>query len=156
MVAKIIELDKVKDLDTFIGKLVTAGLQVEPGPHVVLEDHSELSLISVYRESRLVAHLVVHYITQYYRAVMSNVQSDSEYLEKLLEIKYSGERWNIPVNPVYVVVYDDEILGLLSGYEDNYPVGDAESILNFYRERNPNYRSIPRVVVARLTGDAVE
>lgn len=156
MTTRIVEFHKAKDLNEFVKKLVSAGFQVEPGPHAVLEDHSELAIFTVYRESMTVAHVIAHYITQYYRAVVSDAQTDSEFLQRLIEIKYSGEQWSIPVNPLYIVVYDDTILEFLNSYEDTFPVSDAESLLNSYRERNPNYKTIPRVVVARLTGDTTE
>lgn len=156
MVARVIEFSKARNLEEFIRKLNGLGFHVESGPHVVLEDHSELAVYSVFKESRLVARIVAHYITQYYRAVLSNTSSDTEFLERLLEIKYSGERWSIPVNPLYLVLYSEELLGFLEGYEDEYPVQDGEQIVNTYRERSPNYKLIPRIVVARLAGEPLE
>lgn len=151
MVIKVVEYDKVKNLDKFINELTNSGFRVEPGPHVVLEDHSELCLYRVLRESKLVAYVVAHYITQYYKAVLSSADSDKEFLRKLLEIKYSGETWSTPVNPVYVVLFSDELLEFLNNYKDEYPSEDIAFIVGTYRSRNPNHKLIPRIVIARLT-----
>ncbi|MGC8982989.1 MAG: hypothetical protein ACP5KA_04455 [Desulfurococcaceae archaeon] len=146
----IVELDKVRNLDAFLKKLAERGFQVEASAHVVLEDHSELSLYKVYKNSTLVAYVVAHYITQYYKAVLSEAESDSEFLKKLLEIKHSGERWSAPVNPVYLLTYTSDLSEVISSYEDDYPTREAAELVEVYRSRNPNYRLIPRVVVARL------
>lgn len=147
----VVELGKVKDLDNFVKKLSEAGYVVEHGPHVVLEDHSEITTMKVYRDNNIVAYVVAHYITQYYRAILSNSYGDDQaFLEKLLEIKHSGEKWRVPVNPVYVIVFDEDVSNVLAGYEDRYPTQDAESLVEAYRSKNPDYSRIPRIVVARL------
>ncbi|MEM1816832.1 MAG: hypothetical protein QW432_05590 [Desulfurococcaceae archaeon] len=149
--AKLVEFDKVKDLENFIRKLGEAGYVVERGPHAVLEDHSEITTLKVYMNGRMVAYVVAHYITQYYRAVVSESYSnDQAFLSKLFEIKYSGERWSIPVNPVYIIVFEEGLMSTLEKYEDLYPVQDGEGLVEAYRSKNPNYKVIPRIVVARL------
>jgi hypothetical protein len=148
---RIIEYEKVKNLNEFIGKLSESGYIVEHGPHVVLEDHSELSTIKVSRDDKFVAYIIAHYITQYYRAVLDNSYSnDQSFMEKLLELKYSSEKWSIPVNPLYIVVFDEELLSFLNIYDDTYPVEDGENLVKEYRSRNPHYKSIPRIAVARI------
>ena len=147
----IIELDKVKNLDKFIHKLSESGYLVEHGPHAVLEDHSELSTLKVFKGDKVIAYIIAHYITQYYRAVVDNSYSDDQrFLDKLIELKHSGEKWGIPVNPLYVVVFDEEIMNILRDYEDSFPVEDGENLVNEYKNRNPNYRNIPRIVLARI------
>lgn len=148
---KLVEFDKVKDLENFIKRLNEVGYLVEHGPHAVLEDHSEITTLKVYTGGRIVAYVVAHYITQYYRAVLSESYADDQaFLGKLFEIKYSGERWSIPVNPLYIIVLEEELMNVLESYEDLYPVKDGEELVKAYRSKNPNYKVIPRVVVARL------
>jgi hypothetical protein len=151
-VSRIIVFDKVRNLEKFISELRGLGYVVEYGPHAVLEDHSELTTIKVYRDSKLVAYIIAHYITQYYRAVASaSYEDDKAFLNKLYELKYSGEKWSIPVNPLYIVkLVENELDRLLGSYEDSYPVEDGESLVKAYRERNPNYTRIPRILLARL------
>jgi hypothetical protein len=149
----VIEVRGVKNLDQFIRKLSEHGFSVEPGPHVVLEDHSELAVLRVARGGELRAFVVAHYITQYYRAVLSGSYSDdASYLRELLNIKYSGEKWSIPVNPVYIVVTAQcsELVELVKDYRDEYPVPDGEQLVSAYRSRNPEHALIPRIVVGRL------
>jgi hypothetical protein len=148
---KVVEVGKVRDFNRFLEALKTSGFTIELGPHVVLEDHSELTSIKVFKNRELVAYIIAHYITQYYRAVINgSYESDEKFLDRLYEIKYSGEKWSIPVNPLYVVVFNEEILEILDKYEDQYPVEDGERVVNEYRARNPNYKNIPRVLVARF------
>ncbi|MEM1779765.1 MAG: hypothetical protein QXU22_04695 [Desulfurococcaceae archaeon] len=147
----VFESINVKDLDSFIKKLQDNGYVIVYGPHAVLEDHSEISVIKIYKGSELVAIAVAHYISQYYRAVISeSYVDDKEFLERLLEIRYSGEKWSIPVNPVYVILFDNSPENILSNYSDEYPVKDGEELVKIYRNRNPNYDLIPRVVIARF------
>jgi hypothetical protein len=148
---KVVEVDKVKDLNKFLEALKASGFTVELGPHVVLEDHSELTSIKVLKNGELAAYIVAHYITQYYRAVINgSYESDEKFLDRLYEIKYSSERWSIPVNPLYAVVFNEEIIEIFDKYEDQYPVEDGERVVNEYRARNPNYKNIPRVLIARF------
>jgi len=148
---RIIEFEEVKNLDKFISKLSESGYFVEHGPHVVLEDHSELSAIKVFRDEKFVAYIIAHYITQYYRAVLDNSYSDDRsFMDKLLELKHSSEKWSIPVNPLYIVVFDEEFLSILNSYDDAYPVEDGENLVKEYKSRNPHYKSIPRIAVARI------
>lgn len=149
--ARIIEFERVKNLDKFVNTFKDDTYSVVYGPHVVLEDHSEISIFKVQRGEEIVAYIVAHYITQYYRAIISGEYiDDEEYLRRLLEIKYSGQRWSIPVNPVYLVLYDESLLDRIKSYEDEYPVPDGERIVEEYRARNPGYRNLPRIVLARL------
>ncbi len=149
--ARIVAVEKIRDLTRFLNELASNGYSIEYGPHIVLEDHSELTTIKVYKNNELAAYIVAHYITPYYRAVLSNSYgSDKEFLEKLLEIKNSGENWSIPVNPIYILVLDETIVGVVEKYEDNYPVEDGENLVKAYRERNPGYSRIPHIVIARL------
>jgi hypothetical protein len=105
----------------------------------------------VLKNGELAAYIVAHYITQYYRAVINgSYESDEKFLDRLYEIKYSSERWSIPVNPLYAVVFNEEILEIFDKYEDQYPVEDGERVVNEYRARNPNYKNIPRVLIARF------
>ncbi|MCC6052685.1 MAG: hypothetical protein LM569_00565 [Desulfurococcaceae archaeon] len=153
---KVIEVSCVKNLDLFIKKLSDLGLKIELGPHVVLEDHSELAVFKVLRNGELEAYIVAHYITQYYRAVLSESYSnDSAFARELLAIKYSGERWSIPVNHVYVITNSSTLVDYVKEYRDEYPVPDGESLVDTYRSRNPNYKSIPRIVIGRLVDTEV-
>jgi len=147
----VIEAREVKNLDQFIKGLSELGFIIEPGPHVVLEDHSELAVFKALRNGEVEAYIVAHYITQYYRAVLSNSYSnDSLFMKELISIKYSGEKWSIPVNPVYVITLSNELVEYIKTYRDEYPVPDGEALVNAYRSRNPDYANIPRIVVGRL------
>ncbi|MCC6034621.1 MAG: hypothetical protein LM567_03900 [Desulfurococcaceae archaeon] len=148
---KVIEFRDVKNLDLFIKRLIELGFRIELGPHVVLEDHSELAVFKAMRDNELEAYIVAHYITQYYRAVLSNSYSDdSLFVKELLRIKYSGEKWSIPVNPLYIVTLNSKLLEYIKDYRDEYPVPDGEYLINTYRSKNPEYAQIPRVVIGRL------
>jgi len=146
---KIYSLD-VKNLSGFIDKLKALGFTIEEGPHVVLEDNSEVSVFKGYRSSELEFIIVSHYLTQYYKAVLENPVSDEEYLEKLLTLKYSGERWSIPVSPVYFIAFNTSIEEFLSSFKDDYPVEKAEEILSKYRSANPSYKKIIEAAVGRI------
>jgi len=57
----------------------------------------------------------------------------------------------MPVNPQHIVeLVENELDKLLDSYGDSYPVEDGESLVKAYRERNPNYTRIPRMLLARL------
>jgi hypothetical protein len=140
----------VKDLDRFLELLKSRGYSIEYGPHAVLLDHSELSTIIIRKNNDVLMTLVAHYITPYYRVEASGVSDEDEYLEKLISIKHSGEWWRIPVNPLIAIIYDDELLDLLNNYADSYPISDGERLVRYYREHNPGYENIPRILVARL------
>lgn len=148
-ILRIILLD-VKDKNKFINTFTEAGYNVEEGPHTVLLDHSELTSYKVKKDNKLYAVLIIHYITPYYRVELENIRDDNEYLKKLIRIRHSNEKWEIPVNPVITVVLDDSITDLLSNYKDDYPVNDGEELVNKYRSKNPNYAEIPRILLARV------
>ncbi len=140
----------VKDLDEFLGLLRSKGYSIEYGPHAVLLDHSELSTITIKKNNDVLMILIAHYITPYYRVEVNGVSDEDEYLEELINIRHSGERWRIPVNPIIALVYSDELLDLISKYSDSYPVNDGERLVRYYREHNPGYENIPKILVARL------
>jgi hypothetical protein len=77
-VSRIIVFDKVRNLEKFISELRGLGYVYEYGPHADLEDHSELTIIKVYKDLKLVAYIIAQYITQYYRAVASVSYEDDE------------------------------------------------------------------------------
>ncbi len=141
---------EVKDLDKLLEKIKATGLDVEYGPHAVLLDHSEVAGVRVKAGDTDKAVIIAHYITPYYRAELSGKTSDDEYLEELLKIKHSGENWRIPVNPLIVIVFDDELVKLLEEYSDEYPVPDGARLVEEYRSRNPGYENIPRSLLARM------
>jgi len=148
---RVVEVSSVRNLDQFIKRLSELGYVVEPGPHLVLEDHSELAVFKALRNGELEAYIVAHYITQYYRAVLSSSYSDNSlFLRELINIKYSGEKWSIPVNPVYVITRSSVLVESIREYRDEYPTPEGEYLVNEYRSRNPNYTLIPRIVVGRL------
>lgn len=149
MVNKIIELSNVKDLNALVKKLSELGFLVEMTSHTVLEDYSEIAIFKAMREGRLVAYIISHYITQYYRAVSEKHDYDDDSIKKLAELKYSSEKWSIPVNPVYIIAFNNIIIETLSNYNDEYSVQDAEHLIEVYRSRNPNYKLIPRVIIAK-------
>ncbi|MGC9121913.1 MAG: hypothetical protein ACP5HP_03125, partial [Thermogladius sp.] len=78
------------------------------------------------------------------------LQDDKEYLRALLEVKYSEEKWRIPVDDVAVVALSEELVQMLEGYSDEYPVADGELLVSEYRRRNPQYQNTVRLLVARL------
>ncbi|MEM4481456.1 MAG: hypothetical protein QXV04_01870, partial [Desulfurococcaceae archaeon] len=55
---KVIELEKVKDLNKFISYLESIKLRVEWGSHFTLEDNSEVVTLKVHRNSNTVAYVV--------------------------------------------------------------------------------------------------
>ncbi len=138
------------DLDSFIKYLESHNYSVEEGAHAVLLDHSEVLEIYVRRSNELSAIFIAHYITPYYRVELEDISSDDEYLKRLIEVKHSGAKWRIPVNPLIGVVLDDDVIKLVEDYRDSYPISDGEKLVEHYRSRNPSYNNIPQVVVARL------
>ena len=150
----LIQLEDVRDLGALLNMLSSKGYKIEAGPHAVLEDHSEIASFKGFRNGELAFVLVAHYISQYYRVIASGeYTSDEEFLEKLLRVKYSGEEWSIPVNPVFIAVFQDDVARDLEGYSDAYPVPDGEVLVKKYREANPYYRDIQRTIVARLADE---
>ncbi|ABN70258.1 hypothetical protein Smar_1163 [Staphylothermus marinus F1] len=142
----------IRNLDSFLEKLKELGYSIEFGAHSVLLDHSELTSITVKKEDSIELILIVHYITPYYRAETMNISDEDEYLKELIKIKHSGEKWKIPVNPVIGVVMTDkkELIRMINEYKDDYPVKDADKLLDHYRSRNPKYKYIPRLLLARI------
>lgn len=145
-----IVLKRVRDLDKFIGYLGEMGYDVEEGAHAVLLDHSELTDFTVKNNGEIAGYIIAHFLTPFFRAELSDSSSDEEYLRKLVEIKHSGEKWRIPVNPLVIIVLDEEMFRLLEDYSDEYPVSDASSLIEKYVETNPNYRNVPKIALARL------
>ncbi len=153
---KIVEL-KVKDLKYLLNKIRELGYIVEQGPHAVLLDHSELSSYVVKKDNRIIAEIIAHYLTQYYLAEIKGASNDDEYLKELLRIKNSGINWSIPVNNVLVILHNDdkEFLDLINNYSDVFPVENGEEIIMHYREKNPEYTKIPRILLARLLDESM-
>ena len=153
---RIVEL-KVKDLEYLLKKVRELGYVVEQGPHAVLLDHSELSSYVVKKDSKIVAEIIAHYLTQYYLAEVKGASSDDEYLRELLRIKNSGVKWSIPVNNVLVIIHSDdkEFLDFINNYSDVFPVENGEEIITYYREKNPEYIKIPRILLARLLDESM-
>ena len=140
----------VRDVDKFVEYLRARGYEVEEGPHTVLVDQSEVVSVKVEREGVIQGYAVVHFITPYYRVELRGLQDDKEYLRALLEVKYSEEKWRIPVDDVAVVALSEELVQMLEGYSDEYPVADGELLVSEYRRRNPQYQNTVRLLVARL------
>ncbi|ADI32401.1 hypothetical protein [Staphylothermus hellenicus] len=143
----------IKNLDGFLEKLKDLGYSIELGAHSVLLDHSELTSITVKKKGSIELILIIHYITPYYRVETMNISDEDKYLKELIRIKHSGEKWKIPVNPVIGVVMADnneELMKMINDYKDDYPVKDADKLLDHYRSRNPRYQNIPRLLLARI------
>ena len=153
---RIVELE-VKDLGYLLKKLKEFGYFIEQGPHAVLLDHSELSSYIIKRENKVIAEIIAHYLTQYYLAEVKGVSNDNEYLKELLRIRDSGIRWSIPVNNVLVIILseDKEFLDFINNYSDAFPVENGEEIIMYYREKNPGYTKIPRILLARLLDESM-
>ncbi len=146
-----IVLVRVNDLDDFTGFIVGRGFSVSRGSHAVLLDHSELETIRISRGDELVALIVSHYISEYYRVEYRGVEDEDEYLRELLRVKHSGEHWRIPVNPLIVIVFDDSFIDVLNEYRaGEYPVSDGGRLVEHYRKSNPNYKNVPKVALARI------
>jgi len=141
---------KVRDLDSFTKYFMEKGFSVEQGVHSVLLDHSELATIRFKREGADAAVAVVHYISPYYRVEMMNISDENKYLEELLKIKHSGEKWSIPVNPVIMILIDENLLNIVEEYRDEYPINDGEKLVKHYKDKNPGYKSIPQTLLARV------
>ncbi|WP_440059051.1 hypothetical protein ACSU1N_04490 [Thermogladius sp. 4427co] len=141
----------VKDADRFIDTLKNAGFSIEEGPHAVLLDQSELLSIKILKENSIRGYIVLHYITPYYKAELTSARTDKEYLESLIQIKHSGEKWRIPVEDITIIVLDDgELEEIIQKYVDDYPVPEGGSLVEEYRRRNPDYKVVSRVLVGRL------
>ncbi len=149
---KIMLID-VKDLEKLFEWFRNHGFELEYGPHTVLLDHSELISVRIKRDGREAGFLIAHYITPYYRVEAKDVEDEEEYLRELLRVKHGDEKWSIPVNPVILVSLRDELVKEIENYSDEYPVDDGEKLVKTYRDRNPGYDRIPRVLLARLLDD---
>jgi len=149
MLVKVLLVD-VKNLENLVNTLKEKGYKLELGPHSVLLDHSEVLSISVMRSSSREAIIIAHYITPYYRVETLNIDSDEAYLKELVKVKYSGEKWSIPVNPVIVLAFSEDLVRILENYRDDYPVPDGEDLVKEYRRRNPGYAEVPRLLLARF------
>lgn len=142
----------VKNLDNFLEKLEELGYIVEFGAHSVLLDHSELTDITVKKGDAVEMVIIAHYITPYYRVETMNISDEDKYLEELLKIKHSSEKWKVPVNPIIAIIMSDnkELSDLINNYLDDYPVEDAEELLKHYRKKNPKHSNIPKLLLARI------
>jgi len=141
---------EAKDRDRFLAVFRDAGYTVEEGPHTVLHDHSELASYTVKKDGEELAVVVMHYITKYYRAELKNIDDDREYLRELIKIKHSERDWGIPVNPVIVVAFKDEVLNLIENYSDSYPVEDGERLVSAYRSKSPDSISMLQVLLTQI------
>ncbi len=131
----------VKDLDKLLSILESSGYGIVYGPHSVLLDNSEIEEINLVKEDVVKATIVVHYISQYYKAVIdSEGLSDEDVLKALLKAKYSNRKWRVPVNPVAIITSDRELIEILDSYRDDYPCEEACRYLNIYLNRHPDAR----------------
>ncbi len=128
----------VKNLDRLLDVFKSKGYEVVLGPHSVLTDNSEIEEIRITRNGFLKAIIIAHYISQYYKVIIDTEGcSDNEVLEALLKAKYSSQRWRVPVNPVAILVADDEVISVIDKYSDDYPCEEASRYLRIYQEKNP-------------------
>lgn len=142
---RIIQIN-VRDLDSFIKKLAEYNYVVEYKSHVVLSDGSELINAIAKKNNKEHFVFIVHYIAEHYLNKPSEV---SEVVETTSDRQYINE-WRIPVNPVIAIVLNNEAMNILTSYRDNYPVSGGEELVINYRNRNPNYRDAPKLMLARI------
>uniref|UniRef100_A0A7J3XZF1 Uncharacterized protein n=1 Tax=Thermogladius calderae TaxID=1200300 RepID=A0A7J3XZF1_9CREN len=145
----------VKDVDKLIEDFKKKGFNVEEAPSTVLADESEVTTLKILKDNTTHGYAVVHFITPYYRVELSQPKSDEDYLKALLRVKYSGEKWRIPVNDVAVISFTNELETTLANYRDEYPTVDGENLVSEYRKRNPEYHAVLKLLVARFLDEYV-
>jgi len=145
----------VKDVDKLIEDFKKKGFNVEEAPSTVLADESEVTTLKILKDNTTHGYAVVHFITPYYRVELSQPKSDEDCLKALLRVKYSGEKWRIPVNDVAVISFTDELETTLANYRDEYPTVDGENLVSEYRKRNPEYHAVLKLLVARFLDEYV-
>jgi len=139
----------IRDLDKLINTVINSGYRIEQGTHAVLPDNSEIEEICIFKGERLHGIVIAHYISQYYKVIVENENADdSTILKKLLEVKYSKNKWRTPVSPIAILT-DDELVDILEKYKDEYPCDDARKLSNFYKEKNPVNKDIISGLLAR-------
>ncbi|RLG83137.1 MAG: hypothetical protein DRO40_05620 [Thermoprotei archaeon] len=139
----------IRDLDKLINTVINSGYRIEQGTHAVLPDNSEIEEIFIFKGERLHGIVIAHYISQYYKVIVENENADdSTILKKLLEVKYSKNKWRTPVSPIAILT-DDELVDILEKYKDEYPCDDARKLSNFYKEKNPVNKDIISGLLAR-------
>ncbi len=147
---KLITMD-VKDLNKLLKTLMDHGYQIERGVHAVLLDNSEVEEIYVKKSNEVKAVIVTHYITSYYKAIVENYdKDDKELLQALIKVKYSGDKWASPVNPVALLTEDNELINILDNYEDKYPSEEAKYYVEYYRKNHPESNEVFSGLLARV------
>jgi len=140
----------IRDLDNLINTVINSGYKIEQGTHAVLPDNSEIEEIYIFKDERLLGIVIAHYISQYYKVIVENEDADdSAILKKLLEVKYSKNKWRTPVSPIAILIADNELVDVLEKYEDEYPCDDARRLSNLYKEKNPINKDIISGLLAR-------
>ncbi|RLG84736.1 MAG: hypothetical protein DRO40_00115 [Thermoprotei archaeon] len=146
----------VRDLDNLINKIVNSGYKIEYGAHAVLPDNSEIEEIYVFKNERLLGIVIAHYISQYYKVIIENEEADdSTILKKLLEVKYSNNKWRTPVSPIAVLTDDDELVRIFEKYKDEYPCDEAKRLSNIYKEKTPINKNIISGLLARAIENSI-
>jgi len=144
-------LIKVRDLKKLMDFLREKNYDVEKGSHAVLLDHSEVEEFYLRKENKLAGIMISHYITPYYKVVKEHKDRDEEeLLRALIDVKYSREKWFVPVNPVAVVTEDQELVNTLNRYRDDYPSQEARISMERYLAENPGSRDIFSGLLARV------
>ncbi len=141
---------EIKDLDRLLGYLERHGYTFEEGTHAVLLDHSEVSRFAIIKNGKMAALALVHYLSPYYRVEMKDIDNEDQYLQELLIVRHSGEKWRIPVEDAIFIVFDDRLEDLLSSYDDYYPVSDGEELVAHYLKHYRRGKEVLKVLLGRV------
>lgn len=140
----------VRDLDNLINKVINSGYRIEHGAHAVLPDNSEVEEIYIFKDKEFLGIIIAHYISHYYKVIVESEEAnDSVVLRKLLEAKYSKNKWRTPISPIAILTDNDELINIFEKYKDNYPCDDARELSSLYKKRNPKNKDIISGLLAR-------
>ncbi len=141
----IVQID-VKNLGNLIKKIIDNNYSIEYKIHTNLNDQSKISVIKVKKNERDVSIIIAHYITQFY----STEYSDDNSRDSAYDLTSTNTVYFIPVNPVIVIILDNNVMDLLMNYRDDYPIDNCETLVNKYRLKNPGYRNALKILLARV------
>ena len=148
MIAMKILLINVRNLEALEAFLKEKGVKIVKGPHMVLEDQSEFEKWEIVKNDATVGEAYIHFIDHHFGAIIKlkeNV-SDREFIIALIESE--DNKWAVAVEPVLIIIDDEELSGSLLEYNDEFKNEEAKSAYNYYIEHD--YRKIVSDLIVKI------
>ena len=148
MIAMKILLINVRNLESLEKFLEEREARIIKGPHMVLEDQSEFEKWEIVKNDATVGEAYIHFIDHHFGAIIKlgeNV-SDREFIRALIESE--DNKWTVAVEPVLMIIDDEELSSSLLEYDDEFKNEKAKSAYNYYKEHG--YRKIVSDLIVKI------